>query len=114
MVDEAGTIRVTLNLSTLYVGGRTVPSNDKRLKSNQRQPVEYNTTHYPTTTYTTDTPQSHQCGFIAHSVQQTEKLKYAVVGGAVQTDGQESIKHENYNAVFIYAVEATQELPEVL
>ena len=31
--------------------------------------------------YTADTPQLHQCGFIAQSVQQIEVLKHAVIGG---------------------------------
>ncbi|MFM7985541.1 MAG: hypothetical protein ACKPKO_40135, partial [Candidatus Fonsibacter sp.] len=29
------------------------------------------------------TPQSHQCGFIAQSVEHIDELKYAVVGGQV-------------------------------
>ena len=33
--------------------------------------------------YTEDTPQFHQRGFIAQSVQQIEELKQAVIGGEI-------------------------------
>ena len=75
--------------------------------------VEYDRTHDLTLKYTVDTPQSHQCGFIAQSVQHIEELKYAVLGGIVGEYGIESIRHLNYNALFTYAVRAMQELHEV-
>ena len=34
-----------------------------------------------------DTPQSHQCGFIAQSEQQIDQLIYALVGGEIGEDG---------------------------
>ena len=37
--------------------------------------------------YTPDTPQSHQCGFIAQRAQQIDELKYAVAGGAIDEHG---------------------------
>ena len=42
-------------------------------------------------TFTPDTPQSHQCGFIAQSVEQLDQLKHAVVGGEIWEDGKETI-----------------------
>ena len=76
--------------------------------------VEYDRTHDLTLKYTVDTPQSHQCGFIAQSYQKIEELKYAVVGGVVGEDGVESIMCLNYNAVFTYAVKAVQKRHEVV
>ena len=67
-----------------------------------------------TDTYTEDTPQSHQCGFIAQSVQQIDELRHAVVGGTVGEDGKESLRALNYNAIFTYAVKAIQELHEIV
>ena len=64
--------------------------------------------------YTVDTPQSHQCGFIAQSVQSTDKLKRAVVGGQVGDDGKDSIRALSYTAVFTYDVKAIQELHEIV
>ena len=107
---------MTLNPTALYVGGTTVSSSDKRLKFNEKpltialdginrlEPVEYDQTRDLTDTYTADTPQSHQCGFIAQSVQQIDEFKYAVVGGEIGDDGVESIRYLNYNAIFIYTV----------
>ena len=65
-----------------------------------------------TDTYTADTPQSHQCGFIAQSVQQIDELKYAVVGGEIGEDGVESIRYLNYNVIFTHAVREIQELSQ--
>ena len=56
--------------------------------------------------YTADTPQSHQCGFIAQSAQSIDELKHAVVGGQVGDDGKESVRALNYNAIFTYAVKS--------
>ena len=70
------------------------------------EPVEYDQTVYLVDQYTSETPQSHQCGFIAQSVQSSDELKRAVVGGQVGDDGKESIRALNYNAVFTYAVKS--------
>ena len=78
------------------------------------EPVEYDQTQDLVYEYTSDTPQSHQCGFIAQSVAQIDKLKHAVIGGEVDDDGKESIRALNYNAVFTYAVKAIQELHEIV
>jgi uncharacterized coiled-coil protein SlyX len=68
-----------------------------------------------TDTYTEDAPQSHQCGFIAQSVQQIDELRHAVVGGViVGEDGKETLRALNYNAVFTYAVKAIQELSQLV
>ena len=68
-----------------------------------------------TDTYTEDTRQSHQCGFIAQSVQQIDELRHAVVGGVViGEDGKETLRALNYNVVFTYAVKAIQELSQLV
>jgi hypothetical protein len=125
-VGGSGTAKMTLNATALYVGGTTVSSSDKRLKFNEKpltnaldvinrlEPVEYDQTRDLTETYTADTPQSHQCGFIAQSVQQIDGLKYAVVGGEIGEDGVESIRYLNYNVIFTHAVKAIQELSQLV
>ena len=107
-----------LNSSGLSVGGTFVPASDKRLKFNEKpltnaldvisrlEPVEYDQTVDLVGQYTAEIPQSHQCGFIAQSVQSIDELKRAVVGGQVGDDGKESIRALNYNAVFTYAVKS--------
>ena len=50
---------------------------------NRLEPVEYDQTHDFVELYTPDTPQSHQCGFIAQQVQQIDELTYAVATGEV-------------------------------
>ncbi|MFM7990464.1 MAG: tail fiber domain-containing protein, partial [Candidatus Fonsibacter sp.] len=50
---------------------------------NKLEPVEYDQIVDVVEQYTAETPQSHQCGFIAQSVQSIDELKYAVVGGQV-------------------------------
>ena len=112
--------------SGLYLDGALVTASDKRLKFNEKplvnaldiinrlEPVEYDQTYNLTDTYTEDTPQSHQCGFIAQSVQQIDELRHAVIGGTVGEDGKESLRALNYNAVFTYAVKATQELSQLV
>ena len=102
---------MTLNPTALYIGGTTVSSSDKRLKFNEKplvnaldiinrlEPVEYDQTYNLTDAYTEDTPHSHQCGFIAQSVQQIDELKYAVVGGVVGEYGKETLRVLNYNVV---------------
>ena len=110
----------------LNVQGTVTPSSDKRLKFNEKplvnalgvinrlEPVEYDQTHDVVDEYTVETPQSHQCGFIAQSVQQIDELRHAVVGGKVGEDGKESLRGLNYNAVFTYAVKAIQELSQIV
>ena len=66
--------------------------------------VEYDQTYDLVDAYTPETPQSHQCGFIAQSAQSIDELKHAVVGGQVGDDGKESVRALNYNAIFTYAV----------
>ena len=81
---------------------------------NQLEPVEYDQTYDLVDQYTSDTPQSHQCGFIAQSVQSIDELKRAVIGGQVGDDGKESVRALNYNAIFTYAVKAIQELSQIV
>ncbi|MFM7989596.1 MAG: tail fiber domain-containing protein, partial [Candidatus Fonsibacter sp.] len=59
---------------------------------NQFEPVEDDQTHDLVDQYTANTPESHQCGFVAQSVQSIDELKHAVVGGQVGDDGKESIR----------------------
>ncbi|MFM7985169.1 MAG: hypothetical protein ACKPKO_38205, partial [Candidatus Fonsibacter sp.] len=47
-------------------------------KINKLEPDEYDQTVDLVEQYTTDTPQSHQCGFIAQSVQKIDELKHSV------------------------------------
>ena len=51
--------------------------------------MDYDQTHDLVEQYTPDTPQSHQCGFIAQKVQQIDELKYAVAGGKIYEQGKE-------------------------
>ena len=107
------------------MNGTTVTS-DKRLKCNEKpsvhaigvinrlEPVEYDQTVSLIEQYTEDTPQFHQCGFIAQKVQQIEELKHAVIGGEIGEDGKETIRCLNYNIVFTYAVKAIQELSDIV
>ena len=81
---------------------------------NRLEPVEYDQTIDLKEQYTEDTPQFHQCGFIAQKVQQIEELKHVVVGGEIGEDGQETISGLNYNIVFTYAVKAIQELSDIV
>jgi hypothetical protein len=121
-MTSSGGVRMALNHTGLYVVGPFTNSSDKRLKFNEKplanalnvisklEPVEYDQTQCLVDQYTPETPQSHQCGFIAQSVQKIQELKHAVVGGEVDDEGKESIRGLNYNAVFTYAVKAIQEL----
>ena len=117
---------MSLSPSTgLTVNGTAVTS-DKRLKFNEKQltnaldvinrlePCEYQQTQEIVDHVTPDIQQSHQCGFIAQSVQQIDKLKYALVGGDIDEDGVESIRYVNYNVIFTYAVKAIQELSQLV
>ncbi|MFM7982303.1 MAG: tail fiber domain-containing protein, partial [Candidatus Fonsibacter sp.] len=81
---------------------------------NKLEPVEYDQTFDLVETYTPDTPQSHQCGFIAQSVEKIDELKYIVAGGEIGEDGKESLRGINYNAIFTYAVKAIQELSQLV
>ena len=78
------------------------------------EPVEYDQTQDLVYNYMPDTPQSHQCGFIAQSVQQINQLTYAVVGGEIGEDGKETITSLNYNAILTYYVKAIQELSDIV
>ncbi|MFM7984131.1 MAG: tail fiber domain-containing protein, partial [Candidatus Fonsibacter sp.] len=112
--------------SGLSVGGTFVSASDKRLKFNEKhltnaldiinklEPVEYDQTYDLVNNYTQETPQSHQCGFIAQSVEKIDELKHAVVGGQIGDDGKESVRALNYNAIFTYAVKAIQELSDIV
>ncbi|MFM7980903.1 MAG: tail fiber domain-containing protein, partial [Candidatus Fonsibacter sp.] len=120
------TPKMGLTSGGLSVGGTFVSSSDKRLKFNEKplsnalgvinqlEPVEYDQTYDLVDPYTLDTPQSHQCGFIAQSVQTIDELKHAVVGGQVGDDGKETIRALNYKAIFTYAVKAIQELSQIV
>ena len=123
-----GVITTVMQLSSanLQVNGTVVSTSDKRFKFNEKpltnaldvinqlEPVEYDQTYDMVDQYTSDTPQSHQCGFIAQSVQSIDELKHAVVGGQVGDDGKESVRALNYNAIFTYAVKAIQELSQIV
>ncbi|MFM7980554.1 MAG: tail fiber domain-containing protein, partial [Candidatus Fonsibacter sp.] len=115
-----------LKSAGLYLGATLVSASDKRLKFNEKplvntldvinelEPVEYDQTYELVDHYTADTPHSHQCGFIAQSVQKIDKLKHTVEGGKVGEDGKESLRGLNYNAVFTYAVKAIKELSQIV
>ena len=77
-------------------------------------PVEYDQTFDLVEHYTKETPQSHQCGFIAQSVEKIDELKHIVEGGKIGEDGQESLRGINYNAIFTYVVKAVQELRQIV
>ena len=81
---------------------------------NKLEPIEYDQTQDIVDQITPDTPQSHQCGFIAQSIQQIEELKHVVAGGEIGEDGKETIISLNYNAIFTYAVKAIQELRQLV
>ena len=80
----------------------------------QLEPVEYDQTYDLVDQYNEDTPQFHQCGFIAQQVQHIEALKHALFGGDVGEDGKETVRALNYNAIFTYSVSAIQELHQVV
>ena len=117
---------MTLNATGLSVVGTITPCSDNRLKFNEKpiinalaiisrlEPVEYDQTYDLVDEYTPDTPQSHQSGFIAQSVQQIDELKHTVIGGEIGKDGKDSLRGLNYNAVFAYAVKAIQELSQTV
>ena len=76
--------------------------------------MEYDQTHDLVEHYTADTPQSHQCGFIAQPAQQTDARKYAIAGGEVDEQGKETVRYLNYNSRFTHAVKAIQELDQAV
>ena len=118
-------IRLTLSATSL-TGPTYSATSDKRLKFNEKpltnaldvinklEPLEYDQTQDIVDQITPDTPQSHQCGFIAQSIEQIEQLKHAVAGGEIGEDGKETIRSLNYNAIFTYAVKAIQELSQLV
>ena len=99
----------------LSVSGAAV-SNDKRLKINEKQlcnaldvikklePTEYGQTYNRVDQYTPDTPQSHQCGFIATADQHIEELEASRIGGALGDDGKATSRCLNYNVPFTFAI----------
>ena len=78
------------------------------------EPIEYEQTHNLVNNYTPVTTQSHHCGFIAQSVQQTDQLKHSLVGGEIGDDGQATIISLKYKTLFTYAVKSIQELNDVV
>ncbi|MFM7979813.1 MAG: tail fiber domain-containing protein, partial [Candidatus Fonsibacter sp.] len=117
-IASSFTSKMTLKSGGLYLGATLISSSDKRLKFNEKpliialdvinklEPVEYDQTFDLVEAYTPDTPQSHQCGFIAQSVEKIDELKYIVAGGEIGEDGKESLRGINYNAIFTYAVQS--------
>ena len=107
-------------------GTRALASSDKKLKFNERprgnaldvihrlEPVEYDRTHDVVEQYLPDTPQSYQCGFIFQQAQQIDELNYAVAGGEIDEQGKETIRYLNYNSIFTHAVNAIQELHQLV
>ncbi|MFM7986311.1 MAG: hypothetical protein ACKPKO_44060, partial [Candidatus Fonsibacter sp.] len=81
---------------------------------NKVEPAEYDQISDLVDHYTTGAPQSHQCGFIAQSVEQIDELRHAVVGGTVGEDGKESLRGLHYNAIFTYAVKAIQDSSQIV
>ena len=118
--------RGTAIFGGLYIGATLVSASDKRLKFNEKplvnaldiinklEPVEYDQTFDLVEHYTPETPQSHQCGFIAQSVEKIEELKHIVEGGEIGEDGKETLRGINYNVIFTYAVKAIQELSQIV
>ncbi|MFM7987885.1 MAG: tail fiber domain-containing protein, partial [Candidatus Fonsibacter sp.] len=84
LVVAGGSVRATLNSTGLNVVGTVTTTSDKRMKFNEKsvnnaldvinklEPVEYDQTVDLVEQYTPETPQSHQCGFIAQSVQKID------------------------------------------
>ncbi|MFM7980182.1 MAG: hypothetical protein ACKPKO_12780, partial [Candidatus Fonsibacter sp.] len=83
-------------------------------ESNKLEPAEDDQTFDLLDTYTPDTPQSHQCGFIAQSVEHFDELMHIVEGGEIGNYEKESLRGINYNAIFTYAVKALQELSQIV
>ena len=110
---------MTLN-STVLTAPSFSLSSDKRLtffyKPLTTASVAYEQTQDLVDIFTPGTPQSHQyqCGFIAQSVQQIDKLKHAVAGGQIEEDGKDTIISLSYNTICTYAVEAVQELEDTI
>ena len=84
-----------MNSTGVTVSGTFTNSSDKRLKFNEKplvnaldiinklEPAEYDQTHSLVDQYTSDTPQNHQCGFIAQSVEKIKELKHIVESGEI-------------------------------
>ena len=125
-VGQSGAAGFTLSATALMFGTTTLAAIDNILKFNERrlrnaldvinrlEPIECDQTHDLAAHYTPDTPQSHQCGFIAQKVQQIDELKYAVAGGEIDEQGKETIRYLNYNPIFAHAVKAIQELSHIV
>ena len=69
-------------------------------------PVEYEQTQDLGDQYTPETPQSHQCGFLAQAAQQIDQLNHAVFGGEIEEYGQETKRSLNCNAIFTYGAKS--------
>ena len=90
-------IRLTLSATSL-TGPTYSATSDKRLKFNEKpltnaldvinklEALEYDQTQDIVDQFTPDTPQSHQCGFIAQSIEQIEQLKHVVADGEIGED----------------------------
>ena len=52
--------------------------------------------------YTTDSPQSHQCGFLAQSEHKFDELKYAVAGGEIDVEGKETIIFQEIRIQYVF------------
>ena len=94
-------------------------SNEKPLTNaldviNKLEPLEYDQTQDIVDQFNENTPHTHQCCFIAQSIQQMDELKHAVAGGDMGEDGKETIRSLNYNAIFTYAGKAIQELDAIV
>ena len=125
-VGGPGTAKMTLNPTALCVGGATASSSDTRLNFNEKrltnalyvinqlEIVEYDEAQYLTATYTVDTPQSHQCGFIAYPFNESMSSNALLLVALLVEKLSKSIIHMNYNAVSTYAATAIHELHEVV
>ncbi|MFM7988040.1 MAG: tail fiber domain-containing protein, partial [Candidatus Fonsibacter sp.] len=90
-INASLTVNMTLNTTGLTVNGTITPSSDSRLKFNAKsltnglvvinklEPMEYDQIYELVDHYTTDAPQSYQCGCIAQSVEQIYELINLVV-----------------------------------
>ena len=66
---------------------------------NKLELVEYDQTYDLVEHYTQETPQSHQCGFIAQSLEKIDELKYIVEACEIEEDRKESLRGIHYSAV---------------
>ena len=88
-------VQLTLQSSSLHVGGTRKSASDNRWKFNEqhlanelyvinkREPFGNDQSHDLLDQYTTDTPKSHQCRFKDQSAQSIDELQHKVIGGQV-------------------------------